>query len=325
MQSSLEENDEAEIVRLLEGHDYKSNAEAMRRLYNPEWKALAWRAINQVNGQPDDVHDIFHKGLLRLWKSAQTKALPEGEQLKSHFYKSCFEIAAKKYKPRKRFFPSLKIATTGKESEAGAALDEAKEKKIKAEIKRLFEQLEIIDKLKSQNRKDNNEGAKLLYTSEYMAFAYKLGRKFNKSEEEIEDVFQDSLHALWQKFYEEDLELEYKLKTYLNSIIANKYKDKYRLEKREEELMADILLLLDEFVEVDYDSSDEKQIEQKRKRLAALFKALGETCATILKLHTWGHEYEEISGLVGHKNGDVTKAQAYRCREKLRALQRSGM
>jgi RNA polymerase sigma factor (sigma-70 family) len=297
---------EAEVLEALQDKNVATCAEAIKTLYDAEWKALATEAIRQQSGKTGQLYAVFHEALFNLWKRAQGGRPPENGTLRDAFRQICAEIAA-----QRRPASPLMVLQANSRPEAQA------DKRIKGALAALFEQQEIIPKLKSRDRRAHSEALRLLYTDYYMAYALYLGRKFNK-EHDVEDVFQDSLLALWRNFQKEGFELNNRLKTYLIGIVKNKFAKKYKKEIQFEEIPDEmegeaVPSVVDTII-------DEEQRRQKRQQAKKLLLQLGDTCAKILELHEWGHTYEEIAADVGHDNGDVTKAQAYRCRRRLRRL-----
>ena len=297
---------EAEVLEALQDKNVATCAEAIKTLYDAEWKALATEAIRQQGGKTGQLYAVFHEALFKLWKLAQGGRPPENGALRDSFRQICAEIAA-----QKRPASPLMVLQANSSPEAQA------DKRIKGVLAALFEQQEIIPKLKSRDSKAQSEGLRLLYEDYYMAYALYLGRKFNK-EHDVEDVFQDSLLAVWRNFQKEGFELNNRLKTYLNGTVKNKFAKKYKKEIQFEEIPEEmegeaVPSIVDTII-------DEEQRRQKRQKAKKLLLQLGDTCAKILKLQALGHTYKKIATQVGHDNGEVTKAQAYRCRKKLRQL-----
>lgn len=299
-------SEEAEVLKALQDKNVAVCAEAIKTLYDAEWKALATEALRQQGGKAGQSYAVFHEALFKLWKRAQGGRLPENGALRDAFRQICAEIAAQKR-------PASPLMVL----QANSSPQEQADKRIKGVLAAQFEQQEIIPKLKSRDRQAHSEALRLLYTDYYMAYALSLGRKFNK-EHDVEDVFQESLLAVWKNFQKDGFELNNRLKTYLNGIVKNQFANKYKKEIPFEEIPEGM-----EGEEVP-DMSDGITMDEERRRkmqtAKRLLAQLGSVCENIITLHALGHPYEEIAAHVGHDNGDVTKAQAYRCRRRLRQL-----
>lgn len=297
---------DTEVLKALRDKNVTTCAEAIKTLYDAEWKAIATEVILQEGGKAEQLYVVFHEALFKLWKRAQEGHLSENGALRDSFRQICADIAAK----RRAASPLMVL-------QANNSPQKQADKQIKGVLAALFEQQEIIPKLKSRNEQARSEALRLLYTEYYVAYAGYLGQKFNK-EHDVKDVLQESVLAVWRNFQKEGFALDYRLKTYLNRIVENQFIKKYKNEIPVEEISAEmegepVPSIVDTII-------DEEQRRQKRQKAKKLLSQLGDTCAKILKLQIWGHTYEEIATQVGHANGDVTKAQAYRCRERLRML-----
>jgi len=297
---------EAEIREALQDKNVTICAEAIQTLYDSKWKALAAEAIRQQGGKTGQLYAVFHEALFKLWKRAQGGQLPENGALRDSFRQICSDVASQKR-------PASPLMVL----QPNSSPQEQADKRIKGVLAALFEQQEIIPKLKSRNRQAHSEALRLLYTDYYMSYARYLGKKFNK-EDDVEDVFQESLLAVWTNFQKKGFALDNRLKTYLNGIVKNQFANKYKKEIPFEEIPGE--MEGEEVPDMNDGITFDEERRRKMKEAKRLLAQLSTVCADIIKFQAWDHTYEEIATLVGHDNGDVTKAQAYRCRKKLRKL-----
>lgn len=147
------------------------------------------------------------------------------------------------------------------------------------------------------------------YKEGFLAFS----RSYRLDADELIDIYQDAVIALFQNFVEKQLELEKStVKTYLygigkHLIIKTVKRDSkmIRLDGSQEEV-----------VEIEIDEHDESERSQQ---LAAAFKKIGEKCREVLELFYYrGFSIKEIVEATDYKDENTVKSHKSRCMKGLR-------
>jgi RNA polymerase sigma factor (sigma-70 family) len=128
------------------------------------------------------------------------------------------------------------------------------------------------------------------------------------SDDDVSDLFQDSIIALYQQVTENSFHLTSDLKGYFFGIARNIWSSRLRQMKRESELNVD-------FPEED-DSSDLYHSELE-KILSRSFKKLKPDFQTILTLFYEGVPYDEIAVRMNLKNETYARRKKYLSKEAL--------
>ncbi len=131
--------------------------------------------------------------------------------------------------------------------------------------------------------------------------------KNSGSNDDVSDVFQDTIIALYQQVTENSFNLTSDLKGYFFGIARNLWNAQLRQKKRVSELNVDV---------VDDDSNDlfDPALE---KILSRSFQKLKPDCQTILTLYYDGSSYEEIAVKMKLKNETYARRKKYLCKEAL--------
>ncbi len=174
------------------------------------------------------------------------------------------------------------------------------------------QELELQGRLRAGDR----SAFRWVYT-QYRESFLNYARKWNVSDDDILDIYQDANIALFKNFERNQLVLEKgSIKTYLFSIA--KYK-MYELLREKGKWMPTDTVPETAWNEPD-DSPTEWQIRLSRK-----FGELGIRCQEILKLFYYrGLSNKEIVEISHWKDENTVKAQKSRCLKKLRELMRNG-
>ena len=146
------------------------------------------------------------------------------------------------------------------------------------------------------------------------------GRKYNLSDDDLLDVYQDAYIAFYENIQSGKLvELKSTISTYLISI--GKYKIMERMRKNSKKVNHEGLLSL--VHEVDHEVEDfeiepeELSIEQKVLQL--YFETLGEKCQEILKMFYYkNYNIKQIMVEGGYNSENVVKATKSRCMKTLK-------
>lgn len=177
--------------------------------------------------------------------------------------------------------------------------------------KRQFTDSEYLEGLRSNDQ--------LALTSLYKKhFAVILKYVLNNSgtEEEAQDIYQESIIVLYQNVQKPGFTLNCALQTYIYSVARrlwlkhlNKHSNVYKLGEEDE--VADV-------------SSEIAEYEQKEVQISKMnesLEALGEPCKTLIQDFYVRHlSMEEIADKFGYTNSDNAKNQKYKCLQRLKKL-----
>jgi RNA polymerase sigma factor (sigma-70 family) len=131
------------------------------------------------------------------------------------------------------------------------------------------------------------------------------------SEEDVSDVFQDSIIILYKQITEGELNLTTDLKGYFFGVARNVWKSQLRRLQRTSELEFDI---------VDEEEHAEKNSIILEKIVSRVLLKLKPDQQMILNLFSEGHSYEEIAEKMNLKNETYARRKKYLCKEALLEL-----
>lgn len=176
----------------------------------------------------------------------------------------------------------------------------------------------IEKKLLIALKNDDKSALKSIYI-EYKLPFLNFAKKFNISEDDSLDIYQDAIVSLRENCMKGHLDdMKSELKTYLFSI------GKYMIYKRLKEKHK--LHLVDRVVETsdlndDYFNEIDYSFNSKQKQIQEAFKKLGKQCQTILNLfYVRGFTLEEIVDELNYNNYNVAKSQKSRCLQKIKDI-----
>ncbi|MEM7369037.1 MAG: RNA polymerase sigma factor [Bacteroidota bacterium] len=160
-----------------------------------------------------------------------------------------------------------------------------------------------------------------LYESLF-AFAIKAKRRYNLSEQDIQDCYSDAITALVQKVKNGEFLGESKLSTYFYSILSNKCVDKVRrLNSQKSQEEAKWTHELPEVTDRTWDFLGQWDVKEEVDRLSTLMNQIGEKCKQLLlDLDYHGYQPEEMIERMGFANLNSIKTQKYKCKKKLLKL-----
>lgn len=140
--------------------------------------------------------------------------------------------------------------------------------------------------------------------------------KNNGSEEDAEDIFQDSLIIVFRKIKANELDLTCSFRTYVYSISRNLWLQKLSKRKQFSREFSDIEVYI---TMSDYALSERNQDEQEKFRLYQQhFLTLGEDCQKVLLLFMKKTSLKEIAAEMGYKTEKYAKTRKYLCKEELK-------
>ncbi len=173
-----------------------------------------------------------------------------------------------------------------------------------------------IDKQKAlkqiaQNDKNTLDQLYMSYREPFLNYF----KRYSVSEEEIKDVYQDTMVAFYQRGVQGKLaDLSSSIKTYIFGIGKNKMIDTIRKKGRE---------VTPEISGEEYDSIEieEHELSKEQKKLNRHFQSLGESCQKMLKMFYYrGLDINEIAEIGGYKDSNSVKSHKSRCLKQLRKM-----
>jgi RNA polymerase sigma factor (sigma-70 family) len=173
-------------------------------------------------------------------------------------------------------------------------------------LKRLFNKISdksIIEGIRLQDVKVLN----YVYDNYFQTIKNHVKRN-SGTDDDVSDVFQDTIIALYKQISDNNLTLTSDLKGYFFGIAKNIWNVQLRYKKRVTELDIDIE------DETDADEFNDPLLERVMSRA---FQKLMIDCQTVLTLFSDGCSYEEIAIKMNHKNETYARRKKYLCKEAL--------
>ena len=172
--------------------------------------------------------------------------------------------------------------------------------------KGLFKKISDINIIEGVHKQDDKV-LNWLYDN-YLQSVRSYVLKNSGSEEDVSDVFQDSIIVLYTQISENNLNLTTDLKGYFFGVARNVWNAHLRKKHRTTELKIDI--------------ADEEDIEEinnliLEKIVSRAFQKLRPDQQTVLNLFSEGHTYEEIALKMNLKNEIYARRKKYMCKEVL--------
>jgi RNA polymerase sigma factor (sigma-70 family) len=178
---------------------------------------------------------------------------------------------------------------------------------------------EIIDNLRQSGI--NKRKAEEQLFNRYVYFMREGMHKYSLSEDDVFDVYSDTILSAIEKITTGAFEGRSSLKTYLFRIFQNKCVDRIRKLTTNKNLIhrttsiPELLLHLSDsaksVIQQLVDRSDNDLLKVK-------LKELGDNCRKLLALFADGYSDREISVTMEYKTAEVVKTSRLRCLEKLR-------
>ena len=133
------------------------------------------------------------------------------------------------------------------------------------------------------------------------------------SNDDVSDVFQDSIIVLYNQITEDNLHLNTDLKGYFFGIARNVWSAQLRKKQRTIELEIDVS---------DEDEAEEQYDPILERVITRVFKRLKPDQQMVLNLFSEGHSYEEIAFMMDLKNEVYARRKKYLSKEALLELVR---
>ena len=186
------------------------------------------------------------------------------------------------------------------------------ERSMKPKLFFLNDDARILDLMKQ----GDEEALVIVYRNNQKAIASYVMRN-NGSEDDAEDVLQESVIILWERVRSGRFEYSAKLSTYLYAVAKNVWSRKRMRKLREPATEVDN----DAFGSTEQSALD-KLIETERSQaIASAMEKLGDPCKTLLMLYYWEERsQEEIAEQMGFANAATVKSKKYTCKKMLEKL-----
>ncbi len=140
--------------------------------------------------------------------------------------------------------------------------------------------------------------------------------KNNGSEEDAEDVFQDSLIIVFKKIKANEFDLSCSFRTYLYSVSRNLWLQKLSKRKQFSREFSDVETYI---TMTDYALSEKNQDELEKFRLYQQhFLTLNDDCQKVLLLFLKKVSLKDIAVEMGYKTEKYAKTRKYLCKEELK-------
>lgn len=142
-------------------------------------------------------------------------------------------------------------------------------------------------------------------------------RKFQGTEEDAKDVFQDGILVLYEKSRDPGFQLDSRLSTFLYAVCYRIWLKKWQGNQRNSPFPADA----DEHAAQEEDLMQYLEKEQQFRLMASCLRQLGEPCRTLLEdFYIRKLSMLDISEKFGYTNADNAKTQKYKCLSRLKKL-----
>ncbi|MGE5383213.1 MAG: RNA polymerase sigma factor [Omnitrophica WOR_2 bacterium] len=156
---------------------------------------------------------------------------------------------------------------------------------------------------------------KYIYQELFPMILY-LVTKNNGSEEDAEDIFQDSLIVVFKKIKANELDLTCSFRTYIYSVSRNLWLQKLSKQKQFSREFSDVETYI---TMSDYILTEKKQDEIEKFRLYQQhFLTLGDDCQKVLMLFMKKVSLRDIATEMGFKTEKYAKTRKYLCKEELK-------
>ena len=179
----------------------------------------------------------------------------------------------------------------------------------------IFTDKKIIEDIRSDNVKQRDNALKYLYERHYQ-MALNIVRRKGGTEYEAEDVYQESIIALYEAIRRNKFRGDSKISTWLHSTIFNQWSLATRKSKKQKTNN------IEDF-SMEISSEDDSYKHDETELLKVIWEILeniGTTCKQVL-LDYYYHKMtmKDIKEKMGFKSEQVAKNKKYRCKEKFDA------
>lgn len=177
----------------------------------------------------------------------------------------------------------------------------------------------MIDNLREQDlqkrlRADDKSALTLIYKS-YKSEFLNFSKRYDLSDDDALDIYQDSIVAMYQNFVMQQLELyNSSIKTYLFAVGKHKI---YKVSKNNQKLLE----LKNEVEEWQDMVTEDDEPNYYQKQLSRLLITLSESCQELLRLYYYRNlTVNEIVESTHYKDANTVKSHKSRCLKRLKSL-----
>jgi RNA polymerase sigma factor (sigma-70 family) len=161
-------------------------------------------------------------------------------------------------------------------------------------------------------REGDNNALEFVYKS-YWPMISRFVRSNSGNQEDAEEVYQESIIALYEKLRDREVILTCSIKTYVYSICRNKWLQFLKGRK--------IIVDIEEYNDISPESSEEVKELPEDKEIKEAISAMGDPCRSLLI----GYYYHQLSlevlaDQLKYTSANVAKQQKFRCMERLKKL-----
>ena len=173
----------------------------------------------------------------------------------------------------------------------------------------------IVQNLQSHNPEIRNRTFSYIYQANYPLVAHFV-KKNSGTEADAEDIFQDSLIALYNKANRGSLVLTASLQTYIYSIAKNLWFKKLRVKNRNVELKD-----THENLPLEEDFFESITKNERSELIADILQSLGDDCRKVLRYFYFDRlKMKQIMELMGWQSEQVAKNKKSNCMKKLKTM-----
>ncbi|NRB47333.1 MAG: sigma-70 family RNA polymerase sigma factor [Saprospiraceae bacterium] len=173
----------------------------------------------------------------------------------------------------------------------------------------------LIEMLKGEDQRKTNEAFSQLYQQHYESIK-QLVRRNNGTDEEADDIFQETLFAFYTQLRQKNLQLNCSIQTYLYSVARNLWLDELRKRKKKVKLVE-----THTFIPLQEDHLTTMLATEQNQQIAKIIRLLDDKCQQVL-VHFYFDRYrmKKIASLLGFANEQVAKSKKSKCLKKLKTL-----
>lgn len=164
-------------------------------------------------------------------------------------------------------------------------------------------------KIVEEIQRGNEEALVTLYKENYTMVRNFVLRN-SGTEEEVDDVLQDSLIAVWQNVNKEEFILKVKLSTYVMSIVKNQWFKRLKKKSR--------FTRVDEAPHDRFSQETDENSSLDMRIIHEMVREMDEACRKLLSYFYFdGLNNKVIADKMGYANTDTVKSKKYQCFKKL--------
>ncbi|MBO6515166.1 MAG: sigma-70 family RNA polymerase sigma factor [Bacteroidia bacterium] len=174
-------------------------------------------------------------------------------------------------------------------------------------LNKRFSDSQLVEEIKA-----GNEDALVVMYKSYYAMVKNFILKNNGSEDEVDDVLQDGLIAVWRNVNKSNFSLTVKMSTYLMAIVKNLWFKQLKKKTR--------FTVVDESLQEKITADDISTDHLDHSVIHTLVAELDETCKKLLSYFYFdGLENKVIAEKMGFANTDTVKSKKYQCFKRLQS------